>query len=213
MGRQKTCQRCYRAQQDNSHYKRQGIAGLQTVKQGFGSLSCAKGEADANHQAGDGEDPRFAKNHSHDVGTLRTDGHADSNFPGALYHHVGNNAVESNGREKRRKETEKTGKRGHQLVLQQRVVDSRLQDPKFQVDAGIHAGIDLEFRDRKSTRLNSSHITISYAVFCLKKKKKYKSITYRTCHTGRYNIRSSTTPPTVKPTPTTLSTAPSPPHC
>src|SRR5437773_9575786 len=28
-----------------------------------------------------------------------------------------------------------------------------------------------ERRDRKSTRLNSSHITISYAVFCLKKKK------------------------------------------
>src|SRR5207248_5308473 len=28
-------------------------------------------------------------------------------------------------------------------------------------------------RDRKSTRLNSSHRTISYAVFCLKKKKKY----------------------------------------
>src|SRR5438552_7980013 len=29
-----------------------------------------------------------------------------------------------------------------------------------------------EFRDRKSTRLNSSHQIISYAVFCLKKKKK-----------------------------------------
>jgi len=29
--------------------------------------------------------------------------------------------------------------------------------------------------DRKSTRLNSSHITISYAVFCLKKKKNRKS--------------------------------------
>src|SRR5437667_5664580 len=28
--------------------------------------------------------------------------------------------------------------------------------------------------DRKSTRLNSSHITISYAVFCLKKKNKNK---------------------------------------
>src|SRR2546427_1241876 len=28
-----------------------------------------------------------------------------------------------------------------------------------------------EFRDRKSTRLNSSHSQISYAVFCLKKKK------------------------------------------
>src|SRR2546426_5916535 len=30
-------------------------------------------------------------------------------------------------------------------------------------------------RDRKSTRLNSSHLVISYAVFCLKKKKKLKS--------------------------------------
>src|SRR5207248_8332022 len=29
-----------------------------------------------------------------------------------------------------------------------------------------------EYKDRKSTRLNSSHRTISYAVFCLKKKKK-----------------------------------------
>src|SRR5436190_20350897 len=31
-------------------------------------------------------------------------------------------------------------------------------------------------RDRKSTRLNSSHTVISYAVFCLKKKKKKKII-------------------------------------
>src|SRR2546422_5962822 len=30
------------------------------------------------------------------------------------------------------------------------------------------------YRDRESTRLNSSHSYISYAVFCLKKKKKYK---------------------------------------
>src|SRR2546426_6836199 len=30
------------------------------------------------------------------------------------------------------------------------------------------------FADRKSTRLNSSHLVISYAVFCLKKKKKEK---------------------------------------
>src|SRR5690606_42044493 len=30
-----------------------------------------------------------------------------------------------------------------------------------------------ENKDRKSTRLNSSHVKISYAVFCLKKKKKY----------------------------------------
>src|SRR5437773_7726546 len=35
-------------------------------------------------------------------------------------------------------------------------------------------------RDRKSTRLNSSHITISYAVFCLKKKKKSSTEYMRT---------------------------------
>src|SRR5204862_8201447 len=29
----------------------------------------------------------------------------------------------------------------------------------------------LDYQDRKSTRLNSSHVEISYAVFCLKKKK------------------------------------------
>src|SRR2546426_9392590 len=37
--------------------------------------------------------------------------------------------------------------------------------------------------DRKSTRLNSSHLVISYAVFCLKKKKKNR------------RLRSTTTPP------------------
>src|SRR3989442_4307886 len=32
--------------------------------------------------------------------------------------------------------------------------------------------LTVSYRDRKSTRLNSSHVRISYAVFCLKKKKK-----------------------------------------
>src|SRR5690554_7679307 len=35
---------------------------------------------------------------------------------------------------------------------------------------------NLSVRDRKSTRLNSSHVRISYAVFCLKKKNKNNSI-------------------------------------
>src|SRR5207249_10779471 len=37
------------------------------------------------------------------------------------------------------------------------------------------AGVGKEL-DRKSTRLNSSHVSISYAVFCLKKKKKKTKI-------------------------------------
>src|SRR5947209_10193583 len=42
---------------------------------------------------------------------------------------------------------------------------------------GENAGA-AEGRDRKSTRLNSSHANISYAVFCLKKKKNNDNITY-----------------------------------
>src|SRR5256885_9446521 len=38
-------------------------------------------------------------------------------------------------------------------------------------------------RDRKSTRLNSSHLVISYAVFCLKKKKKMPTVL--ACRTDR----------------------------
>src|SRR5699024_12004654 len=42
----------------------------------------------------------------------------------------------------------------------------------FAVDVAYLQGYPREGRDRKSTRLNSSHVSISYAVFCLKKKKK-----------------------------------------
>src|SRR6266516_5674879 len=41
-------------------------------------------------------------------------------------------------------------------------------------------------RDRKSTRLNSCHRTISYAVFCLKKKRK---ILYRTFYKKKYKYK------------------------
>src|SRR2546426_7242555 len=42
--------------------------------------------------------------------------------------------------------------------------------PEGEVALGVvRAGVE---RDRKSTRLNSSHLVISYAVFCLKKKKR-----------------------------------------
>src|SRR5699024_11868868 len=37
---------------------------------------------------------------------------------------------------------------------------------------GMKIGIPKDYLDRKSTRLNSSHVSISYAVFCLKKKTK-----------------------------------------
>src|SRR3712207_7226809 len=53
-----------------------------------------------------------------------------------------------------------------------RIYRPDLDDPTF--DDAIPALT----KDRKSTRLNSSHANISYAVFCLKKKKKEKKINH-----------------------------------
>src|SRR5690554_7461061 len=53
---------------------------------------------------------------------------------------------------------------GAQPVVDARIDVDHLAVAVEQVDGGQEA-------DRKSTRLNSSHVRISYAVFCLKKKK------------------------------------------
>src|SRR5437588_8065823 len=55
------------------------------------------------------------------------------------------------------------------------------------------------FQDRKSTRLNSSHTVISYAVFCLKKKKKQPKRQYKKQikHTNNTH-NTSTSPYTMK---------------
>src|SRR3712207_8952390 len=59
---------------------------------------------------------------------------------------------------------------GHHLDQPRRVALVHLD-----VD-GVDAGelLEKDGLDRKSTRLNSSHANISYAVFCLKKKKNHK---------------------------------------
>src|SRR3712207_7598136 len=56
--------------------------------------------------------------------------------------------------------------------------------PGFTVDGGLRGTVEIAIEraaaargtDRKSTRLNSSHANISYAVFCLKKKKKHSHL-------------------------------------
>src|SRR3712207_8377111 len=50
--------------------------------------------------------------------------------------------------------------------------DEGAEIPRVGKRAAHHLGV--MHRDRKSTRLNSSHANISYAVFCLKKKNKKK---------------------------------------
>src|SRR5690349_22131621 len=56
--------------------------------------------------------------------------------------------------------------------------DGHAADRVADVLAAIAGRSGVAASDRKSTRLNSSHVEISYAVFCLKKKKKTKFILY-----------------------------------
>ena len=58
------------------------------------------------------------------------------------------------------------------LIIQSNV--ARLREKRGEEIIGYKIGCvskDTQKKDRKSTRLNSSHVRISYAVFCLKKKK------------------------------------------
>src|SRR2546430_10282264 len=50
------------------------------------------------------------------------------------------------------------------------------------------AATDVPHRDRKSTRLNSSHSQISYAVFCLKKKKRTKTCSKTVAHNTIHEV-------------------------
>src|SRR5256885_6854396 len=62
-------------------------------------------------------------------------------------------------------------------------------DDPFAAQLASAGGLGCEpASDRKSTRLNSSHLVISYAVFCLKKKKKkkYNNNTNITQHADHY---------------------------
>src|SRR5947199_4851617 len=71
--------------------------------------------------------------------------------------------------------------------------------PSFTLTATGKDAPPLVDTDRKSTRLNSSHLGISYAVFCLKKKN--NTIT----HSGTYKATSNTiTPPNECPFKTSL---------
>src|SRR5690349_22578442 len=66
----------------------------------------------------------------------------------------------------------------HQQVFIDRTTHGGIED--LLLEGGVHLQFVADLRhelglaDRKSTRLNSSHVEISYAVFCLKKKKKNK---------------------------------------
>src|SRR2546430_10395163 len=62
---------------------------------------------------------------------------------------------------------------GCAVLMRRRVIDSLAgYDPEIFVWANEVELMIRFFEDRKSTRLNSSHSQISYAVFCLKKKRR-----------------------------------------
>src|SRR3712207_6968032 len=79
-------------------------------------------------------------------------------------------------------------------LAQRELVEARVEGAQVRHVAALaeHAQRALADRrdvaDRKSTRLNSSHANISYAVFCLKKKKTSKMLTHIQLLTSGSNI-------------------------
>src|SRR5256885_6811985 len=72
------------------------------------------------------------------------------------------------------------------LAEQRRVVDALIAvlDPDVVFRLETREGQEVPI-DRKSTRLNSSHLVISYAVFCLKKKENSNAVFCFRKHTSR----------------------------
>src|SRR3712207_7074581 len=67
----------------------------------------------------------------------------------------------------------RSGRAGRAARLQVvELEDRRLAEARLRLARQLRVQVVDDDRDRKSTRLNSSHANISYAVFCLKKKKK-----------------------------------------
>src|SRR5256885_10341960 len=64
------------------------------------------------------------------------------------------------------------------------ITDSRASLVLDCTPVALGVGFNKNWGDRKSTRLNSSHLVISYAVFCLKKKKNSIS-SVRPCCSGQ----------------------------
>src|SRR2546426_6861535 len=84
--------------------------------------------------------------------------------------------------------------RSHPAMRRPRSKDGEGARPDDLAVAGSADGSGHSVTDRKSTRLNSSHLVISYAVFCLKKKKKIKrEIATHQCITTLPRRRVSTT--------------------
>src|SRR5258705_8531696 len=73
------------------------------------------------------------------------------------------------------------GRAAEKRIQRQRQGRRRPLQRSWRDDAGAAQG-----KDRKSTRLNSSHLGISYAVFCLKKKKNKFSIQKQRAATHSY---------------------------
>src|SRR5690554_7471243 len=65
---------------------------------------------------------------------------------------------------------EAIGKVPRHLFMESSFINFAYKDQAFPIGAGQTISQPYTVADRKSTRLNSSHVRISYAVFCLKKK-------------------------------------------
>src|SRR5437867_7537657 len=89
--------------------------------------------------------------------------------------------LQDDGRQPDRAVLRSAAGRRHDRRPRHPAVHAEIAPGSDQLHPAGHAAVShVDLGDRKSTRLNSSHRTISYAVFCLKKKKTNKHLLYIT---------------------------------
>src|SRR5207249_7151399 len=139
--------------------------------------------------------------HEHLAGHIAEQAAAEPDDPGETVHEMGEQAGPPDDDGEREPDAEhdehevavrRRGDRQHVVEAHRHVGDDddpdRLPEGSAVPGAAVAAGDD---EDRKSTRLNSSHVSISYAVFCLKKKKKKKSISTKENKNNSNKMRES----------------------
>src|SRR5205814_10565366 len=82
---------------------------------------------------------------------------------------------------------------GNRVAGNRHAIHCRRQVREVRQADGAETIVRPHFSDRKSTRLNSSHLGISYAVFCLKKKK-HRAHSEQRAGTQRHRRRGGTSP-------------------
>src|SRR5439155_3175348 len=118
-------------EQDCGDEESQRVAGFQSKEEVGGRAREHQGTSDAGCHADHEQKRRFLHNQAYDLRPAGAEGHANADLVAAADHHVGHNAVETDGRQKRGERAEEAGKGGHQPLANETFLNVCLKRAKL----------------------------------------------------------------------------------